>query len=1686
MAGSAPTRIAVVQIAFHPAAIAAGRSMMADPQFDFKATTSSLSTEGAPLTQDVQLKLEVLGESVEGEYKAQLLKKITTILSSCVKWGVRLVIFPEYSIPCDLLPKIACHAPGLVIVAGTHTVDRMAIESGVYEALSLDDAAMPHLGEAVCPVLFQKHLHALQPKLHASPLERDSLICGNRWAPVVLPKEAGIPGPIGVLICLDFLACQSKKHILSVSSQLDECALLAVPSLTPSHTTEVFSSKSREESRRYKRVVAYANIAKHGGSTLYIDHKSHGLPFPEGVGTLGPGDEGVIVADIDLSPTQRGHSSSYVETAHVTPFACAPLIHAAIRAEESQARLSREFSTRVSDLHDRDDGALFELLDDISKSQQKLSKTGATSRDFQGRPRDPLYFSRIKRASSSKKLAPLIRDVVLPTDVLPFQNLRQVMSGGCFDALRLWAQAGQKDAASLFSLADKQRTAAKALPPSGFWVERGTEILKEVRQSISCPADVCHRLHHTDRLTEQAFLLHSNVHIRIHNSVSELFPGFQRSKDLEQNTSYGYGDTGNSIGMMEQWFHRTLERVDELCLWIQVKYDTAVTRIISVSDPSASKGNAEVFVATQGEQGHWIAWRVPDEQRVCEEVLRVASSILQLPLSDAIVADLDGFRDTLNENTAKLRSGQILKLEARRAERLAFAKGHYQPLRIFVDGLAKPAPAFEALNKWAIALSCTPALLLGEFGAGKSLLLIMWSLERWRSSESGLPVLVPLSESAGASDPIRLILKTLGLDWSHAGRATLQLLFRRKLVIPIFDGIDEFVTKINKDTLRTYLQAFAGCSHPYSKVLVSARDHTFASEGELSDALPQATRLSLARLSANQVSNVVKAYSDGAQEAARYQHLIDSTYDLADLVSRPLLLTMILPSLGEFDPPMNVGVSDVYDAYVFRWLEQSHIGDQEGISDEDKMAIAETLADTLWRSGEGDCTSQELRQKVLGTLGETLTRDDCIDSISAFYEIQTGAFFVREGDNFRFAHRSFLEYFLARYVLRVLAVRPGECLATRRFSPEVLTFIGQILRRRFKDPFQSRPVNSLRAWLTHEHRDNDERSGHAIGPRENAVILLHRLSEEDAECRQWIPPGARLAGIDLAGANLGSAALSKVKLSGADLRDANLEYAILEGADLRFSRLSGARLNHADLSGVDLSDADLYGAQLDNVCLRDAIAHRAKFVFSEADRVDLTGASMEGAILRSSTWTNCAWPDEDRLPSDVADALAIPPMQALGDTETLRDLSLCVVSHISSDEYDAFPKAQLSWSPSGQFIVATTYRGLAGYGFENSIFSLTPTSRSLGVKDITTPLPVLSSLDPAEDYRSWPEHIREPYHQDRYAWSHSGQFVAWSTTDNNIVICEPATRKIFLTWQPEWAAEHPIAFSWERDESSLTILTRNFITRHSLQSPRESSGGDVSDLRLRSGHALFFERGGRLLLAASQFEGEPSGVAFFEVSDDRESLRPLGSLGVKSRHWDIKAIVDISPDGALASVATGESIEFVDLRRGQGRMPLVDGRLESVMCLAWSPKGNQLAVSSSATWILCLEPLSWRRCSEQGSIALEWSPDGAMLATAFSDGSITLYESNQCLPRLVLHHNEEVALVTTPEGFFSASSPESRDIVVNIGDALVAPLGKLRQLLHRPDLVEAALQGSQLSGLVARMFADQGWSASSGTDTEGS
>lgn len=419
---------------------------------------ASLTIDPAIRTAEIRSEIKLLRKKVRDFYCKHLMGRVEAVLEACRSWKIDIVVFPEYSLPWEILPQIARTADDMVVVAGTHAVDSAAIKEKVYTQLGWESDVVPELGMAVCPVLRSGRLIALQPKLNPAKPEEGHLRPGKNWQPVELRD---LPGPAGIVICLDFLFRESTAHRDMVSPKLPECRFLAVPSLTPHYTLSEFAAKAWEEARRYGRPVLYSDCADGGGTSIYVDRgREQDLrSFPLHVGYLERHDEGMIVADVAFDLVPRGSSTRYGSGQIIRPYAAASFVHTHEPAEQAYATWLDQL-TPVLDQPDAE--AIKKVSQQIASNRDLLNRAGSHSRANIRRHRLDRLQEDHDYITNMEDFRCLTREVIIPSKVLPQQALRAIMAQMAFE--KVWALLTKYQETRLGPVAERLREATKRRP----------------------------------------------------------------------------------------------------------------------------------------------------------------------------------------------------------------------------------------------------------------------------------------------------------------------------------------------------------------------------------------------------------------------------------------------------------------------------------------------------------------------------------------------------------------------------------------------------------------------------------------------------------------------------------------------------------------------------------------------------------------------------------------------------------------------------------------------------------------------------------------------------------------------------------------------------------------------------------------------------------------------------------------------------------------------------------------------------------------------------------------------------------------------------------------------------------------------------------------------------------------------
>jgi hypothetical protein len=305
-----------------------------------------------------------------------------------------------------------------------------------------------------------------------------------------------------------------------------------------------------------------------------------------------------------------------------------------------------------------------------------------------------------------------------------------------------------------------------------------------------------------------------------------------------------------------------------------------------------------------------------------------------------------------------------------------------------------------------------------------------------------------------------LITSTLVNDYElhlPGGYQTFQYLNRHDSLVLIFDGFDEMQVRLddlatvrNFDELAKVIDPQANC-----KAILTCRSSYFRTDLEEREVLageglqrihlrerPNFEILRLLPFNEDRIKLALKLRV--GNRADQYYEQMQRIYDLADLAHRPMLLSMIaatMPYLAQ-QPRIYAGV--LYETYTDEWMKKNLTEQRTILGSVEKRALMQDLAWEMFRRDTSSVHYSELPRAVQESLDFSRT------ALLYHYEhdVRVQSFLQRDSAGYySFAHKSFMEFFIAQRLFNDITVDDSSNLATVQTSHETDQFIKDLLLR---------------------------------------------------------------------------------------------------------------------------------------------------------------------------------------------------------------------------------------------------------------------------------------------------------------------------------------------------------------------------------------------------------------------------------------------------------------------------------------------------------------------------------------------------------------------------------------------------------------------------------------------------------------
>lgn len=398
--------------------------------------------------------------------------------------------------------------------------------------------------------------------------------------------------------------------------------------------------------------------------------------------------------------------------------------------------------------------------------------------------------------------------------------------------------------------------------------------------------------------------------------------------------------------------------------------------------------------------------------------------------------------------------------------------GYVMPrVKVGLRGQQLVAGAFDVFfERWSNDASTRNLVLLGDYGTGKTaacayVMALLSAKFLQNPNDAMFPVFVAMSSYSQALDsplnPADVVLRSIqsGIDKSTANRLVQQ----RKIVF-VLDGFDEMGDRAD----------LAGMYHNFAKlqeiiesgcrIIITCRTHFFASDEQVDEVLIGASmgtdiaalfhrkdyRFDVAVLqefSENEIREAIKRRF-GPEREDEIWNEINAHYDLRDLSSRAIMLHLIFESLPELKKRRENGnqtnTFDLYGIYVGHWLAREAKGKALKIDLGEKRRFIESVAFEMWKNFKSEMAYRDLSKQIRSLYKEAIFSGS--DIILYEYDTRNASVFNRDSQgNYRFMHKSFMEYFVAGKCLQEFADGSNEMESWKQrwFDRDVANFIVQ-------------------------------------------------------------------------------------------------------------------------------------------------------------------------------------------------------------------------------------------------------------------------------------------------------------------------------------------------------------------------------------------------------------------------------------------------------------------------------------------------------------------------------------------------------------------------------------------------------------------------------------------------------------------
>ncbi|KAF9203908.1 hypothetical protein BGZ49_005902 [Haplosporangium sp. Z 27] len=509
-------------------------------------------------------------------------------------------------------------------------------------------------------------------------------------------------------------------------------------------------------------------------------------------------------------------------------------------------------------------------------------------------------------------------------------------------------------------------------------------------------------------------------------------------------------------------------------------------------------------------------------------------------------------------------------------------------------------PLMDKVEKFIKDEDLKVFLLLGDSGAGKSTFNRELERKLWDDHKDNYDP-IPLFINLPAFDRPDQDLVTKYFRRNNFTEPQIRAIKRKYKFILICDGYDE-----SQQTKNLYDTNQLNQPDQWNaKMVISCRTeflgrdyrYRFLPMDEKKKAIPEHFQESvIVPFSDKQIQEYIKDYvmrKNPIWKSHEYIDALDSIPNLKDLVKNPFLLALtleVLPRMmdsGQDHSKEKITRVVLYDHFIEQWLERGkkRVGSND-LSPQKKAALdgliddgftqnginfLKKLASAIYREQEGQPVVEYKR-----FVDEVTWKREFFNHDDEIQILREASPLIRNGNQYRFIHRSLLEY----------------CFSCSVFDPRESTIQLQVhsSERRGSNSsiysFKEQVVSGVKQASTNQQSsDNPLNWRSFVNEQSFLQFLVERVQQEPHFKEQLLAIVAqskadreiRMAAANAmtilvrAGVQFNGADLRNIKIPGADLSYGVFDSAQLEGADLRMTNLRSIWLREANLDGAQMA-----------------------------------------------------------------------------------------------------------------------------------------------------------------------------------------------------------------------------------------------------------------------------------------------------------------------------------------------------------------------------------------------------------------------------------------------------------------------------------------------------------------------------------